>query len=808
MRIKILLLLVAVSFLAYPFKLKAQAVNVQDSLALVDLYDSTNGPGWTNHNGWLTVASVVTWYGVTVEDGRVKSIAMRQNKVTGTLPSSLRNLSALRNIDFLLNNLGGEIPSVLGNITTLDSIYLGGNSFSGTIPASFSNLVNLEHLNLNTNQLSGNIPEFLGDLHNLNYLGLYSNHFTGNIPASLGKLANLNVLYLQLNQLDGTIPASLDTLHKLTVLDISHNNFTFSGMEAIAGNYRFAVYSPQTNIPVTRKGNKIFVSVGGMPQNDIYKFFVNSVLVSTQIGDSSFTIDPAIGGDYFVSVSNNIAKSLTLTGTLSLINIQDSLTLVDLYNNINGPLWAKKDNWLTPSPLKTWFGVIRIQGGRVVDLELSENGLTGTIPPSIGNLSALNFLVLNQNNLSGSIPAQVGNLSNIRSLYLAYNQLTGSIPSALGNLSTATDIEIEANQLTGNIPASLGNIPNLSFLALNNNQLSGPIPPELGNIRTLQNLFLFNNNLSGTIPSSFGNLVNLGMADLSVNLLSGTIPSSLKNLTKLSFLYIYNNHFTFEGLEGITGYPFITIAYPQATLPLIKTINTLSVSAGGTPTNDTFRLYKNNVLQKTQIADSVFTIGSAGNNAYSITITNATFTENGLFSLRSEISLQRSDTTILPAVPLNVQASYEYTDNNGWTNYYWDHSTPDNLADDILLLSLKKNGQDIGNVGQRTCMVRLAATTGAGSNTAIKLTNPLITNTSGYWVMNRYWQVTPLREPLTSVGVRFYYNNQDLADINGSYPTHNLTNDKLIFFKTVGGNPDPTTNLAGATQIISILPGT
>jgi hypothetical protein len=32
----------------------AQAVNNQDSLALVDLYNSTNGPQWNSDENWLT----------------------------------------------------------------------------------------------------------------------------------------------------------------------------------------------------------------------------------------------------------------------------------------------------------------------------------------------------------------------------------------------------------------------------------------------------------------------------------------------------------------------------------------------------------------------------------------------------------------------------------------------------------------------------------------------------------------------------------------------------------------------------------
>ncbi|MBE7172646.1 MAG: T9SS type A sorting domain-containing protein [Williamsia sp.] len=159
----------------------------------------------------------------------------------------------------------------------------------------------------------------------------------------------------------------------------------------------------------------------------------------------------------------------------------------------------------------------------------------------------------------------------------------------------------------------------------------------------------------------------------------------------------------------------------------------------------------------------------------------------------------QGNTSILPSHPSSENANFESTDSSGWTNYY---------SGSTLLLSLHKKGQNIGTLGDGTFAVKLVATAGAGSNTGIQLTNPLIQNSSGYWVMNRYWQVTTTTEPTANVGVRFYYNKQDLADVNGSYPNHNLTNQQFIFYKETGGNPDPTTNLAGATSLISIMPST
>ncbi|MBK8566692.1 MAG: hypothetical protein IPN76_26025 [Saprospiraceae bacterium] len=40
-----------------PFEVNSQCVPIADSLALVALYDSTNGAGWTNNTNWLVSGS-------------------------------------------------------------------------------------------------------------------------------------------------------------------------------------------------------------------------------------------------------------------------------------------------------------------------------------------------------------------------------------------------------------------------------------------------------------------------------------------------------------------------------------------------------------------------------------------------------------------------------------------------------------------------------------------------------------------------------------------------------------------------------
>ncbi|KAK2991512.1 hypothetical protein RJ640_016547, partial [Escallonia rubra] len=83
----------------------------------------------------------------------------------------------------------------------------------------------------------------------------------------------------------------------------------------------------------------------------------------------------------------------------------------------------------------SWTGVTCSEGKffRVVSLNLTSYGLSGTLPKNIARLSALNSLWLGDNKLSGTIP-EMGSLKALKSLHLENNQFEGSIPESLGKL--------------------------------------------------------------------------------------------------------------------------------------------------------------------------------------------------------------------------------------------------------------------------------------------------------------------------------------------------------------------------------------
>ena len=205
----------------------------------------------------------------------------------------------------------------------------------------------------------------------------------------------------------------------------------------------------------------------------------------------------------------------------------------------------KSLDWSEDLSIGEWQGVSLIEG-RVAQLLMNREGLSGTIPSELGSLINLRTLWLSQNQLTGRIPAELGNLSNLQSLSLSSNQLTGEIPSELGNLINLRTLWLSQNQLTGGIPAELGNLSNLQSLSLSSNQLTGEIPSELGNLINLRTLWLSQNQLTGEIPTELGNLAKLEFLVLYTNRLTGSIPAELGKLSNLHTLTLSNNRLTGE----------------------------------------------------------------------------------------------------------------------------------------------------------------------------------------------------------------------------------------------------------------------
>ena len=217
---------------------------------------------------------------------------------------------------------------------------------------------------------------------------------------------------------------------------------------------------------------------------------VDATGLVTGVAEGSATIFASAGsvqGRAHIAVVNPVASP-------------DRETLEVFYHATGGPNWVNSNNWLTDAPLSEWHGVDTDAQGRVTEIYLAFNDLSGSLPVELGNLASLTTLRLDFNDLSGSIPVELGNLSSLEHSDLSFNELSGPIPPELGNLTNLTDLDLSVNDLSGPIPPELGKLTNLTDLDLASNELSGPIPPELGKLTNLTDLDLKYNELSGPIP--------------------------------------------------------------------------------------------------------------------------------------------------------------------------------------------------------------------------------------------------------------------------------------------------------------------
>lgn len=123
----------------------------------------------------------------------------------------------------------------------------------------------------------------------------------------------------------------------------------------------------------------------------------------------------------------------------------DECALYDFFVGLNGCDWSLSTNWLMTNDVCTWYGISCDSNDEVYQINLSDNGLVGTIPTSIGDLTSLERVDLQINSISGIIPTEIGDLPDMELLNLQYNSFRNNIDSTTGVITDSfCDIDIIA----------------------------------------------------------------------------------------------------------------------------------------------------------------------------------------------------------------------------------------------------------------------------------------------------------------------------------------------------------------------------
>jgi choice-of-anchor B domain-containing protein len=267
---KVLFLLILTSILF------SQFTRQTDSLALVKLYQSTNGFLWTNNLNWLSEKPISDWHGVTLVNNRVLYLNLIANGLSGELPADIGNLTELTYLNLNSNNLFGSLPSSIGQLKKLNFLSISRNLISGELPVEIATIDSLRALYIYDNLFSK-----LGDLSSLktNVFNAYDN-----VLSFDDIISNINVL----SRYSPQKQYSLD-------LDTSYTEGKF---------FAFTITNP--DISTT---------------NSTYEWYKDGFLIENQNSNtlkiSSLKISD--NGNYVCKISNSSAPNLILnSGLISL----------------------------------------------------------------------------------------------------------------------------------------------------------------------------------------------------------------------------------------------------------------------------------------------------------------------------------------------------------------------------------------------------------------------------------------------------------------------------------------------------------
>uniref|UniRef100_K4C4L9 Leucine-rich repeat-containing N-terminal plant-type domain-containing protein n=1 Tax=Solanum lycopersicum TaxID=4081 RepID=K4C4L9_SOLLC len=256
-----------------------------------------------------------------------------------------------------------------------------------------------------------------------------------------------------------------------------------------------------------------------------------------------------------------------LTGTLPNFNWSFSKSILELDFSLTVFLGRCLMRLVTPislafGPLELpfiWFDSIIYWQPHY----LSINEFRGSIPESIGNLTAITELRLpGRKKILGDHGNNISGFQELRILDLSFNCFTGAAPHWLFHLPSLFLLSVEANQLTGKLPNELKNRSSSSRhlnVYLSHNKLHGKIPDWMlssiimgtldisHNFLTgfekqvwcstfLLSLNLENNFLQGPLHQSICDLINLHVLILAQNNFSGSIPGCLGNSSRRIFI--------------------------------------------------------------------------------------------------------------------------------------------------------------------------------------------------------------------------------------------------------------------------------
>ena len=527
-----------------------------DSLALVAVYNASDGPNWSK-NKWDLTQPMDKWPAVTLTDGRVTALKLSTSGVITkewTLPAEIGDLVELTDLRINSNKLTGELPETLYDLEKLEFLYFQNDNLTGALSSKIGQLTELTQLYIDRNaNMTGGIPKEIGKLKKLARINISQTGIGGEIPAELGQCDALLQFMAFKTNLSGTLPDIWDMPVLQTVMLHTNPGITgplpssLSKLKPLENGT-----APSIQIYDCNLTGSIPASFAELPEST-WQVYVNDnkmsgtipAVVAAHKNFSRWRWDPQQEG-YGLTIAPAPCRQL------------DSLALVAIYNASDGPNW-NKNKWDLDKPIDTWTAVT-VTDNRVTALKLSTSGVIAsewTLPEAVGDLTELTDLRINGNKLTGSLPESLFTLTKLQKLYFQNDNLTGTLSANLAKLTNLSEFYIDRNKnLGGTLPENIGDLTSLTSINISQTAIGGSIPQSLAKCTALKNFMAYSNQLSGEIPDFWDQLPNIGVLQLYSNPgLTGPLPASIGSLKAATGIQLKECNFTgnipasYAGLE-------------------------------------------------------------------------------------------------------------------------------------------------------------------------------------------------------------------------------------------------------------------
>ncbi|XP_071688717.1 receptor-like protein 6 [Rutidosis leptorrhynchoides] len=401
----------------------------------------------------------------------------------------------------------GSIPGSLSNLTQLTELNLAQNNFTSTVP-SLAALSKLTILDLSENNfMKESAYDWIGKLTNLKELHLNNMNIYQEILPYFANLTNLDVFLMSTNFIPGCIPSSFMNLTQLTYVDLLNNRLN-GAIPSAFSNFKKLNF-------VGQSGNKFNGSV------DLDTFIGLKNLDGLHLeGVSVVTTDNYTDSTLLPQLKELQLTSCDLKEFPSFLRFQKEMTSLQLNKNKFGGVIPE---WILNNSKETMFFI-----------DLSENFITGEIPPLICQVESLLLLDLSYNSLTGPLPTCLFGKSMFF-INLSQNNFGGTISNTFTQECQLKMFDLSGNRFLGQLPKSLANCTSLKSLSVSDNSFDGVFPFWLGSLTELQVLILSFNRFSSEIhdlPTLSSDFPKLQMLDLSNNGFSGQLPDNYFKIWK------------------------------------------------------------------------------------------------------------------------------------------------------------------------------------------------------------------------------------------------------------------------------------